>query len=313
MKLASQTIQPGLVYSNLASLNAWRFHVKHFKIGSQQAMLQQTGNHQIPRKGRGMDFDEVRPYQAGDEVRHIDWRVTARTQKPHTKLFTEEEDRSVVLVVEQTNSLFFGSQNKFKSVLALDIFAILGWAAINQNDKLGLFIVKDQNEAQESQENWQAPSQQSKYLQQAFNRLTAINSQLHSSSLSSNQAWLQALQHLPRLIQPNTKIILIGDLFKLNDATDLLSKLTKHNDLIAVHLQDKLEFELPKSQIISLTDGGNTARFNTDDVATAYKDSYNQIWLQLKAGFESLKIPLISINTSDDLVPTLLEKRLLKL
>jgi uncharacterized protein (DUF58 family) len=102
-----------LLYSTLEPLMAWQFQVKTRKFVAHQALqAQQTGTHHALRKGRGMSFSEVRQYQPGDDIRHMDWRVTARTQKPHTKEFIEEHERPTLLVCEQSPALFFASQTR---------------------------------------------------------------------------------------------------------------------------------------------------------------------------------------------------------
>ena len=94
-----------------------------------------VGLHQSKLRGRGVDFDQVRVYQAGDDVRNIDWRVTARTQEPHTKLFHEERERPIFILVEQSQRLFFGSGLMFKSVLAAQAAALVGWGALGHNER----------------------------------------------------------------------------------------------------------------------------------------------------------------------------------
>ena len=120
------------LYTTLNQLVESRFHVKHHTLGSQQKVMQQvSGGHHSLRKGSGMTFSEVRQYQAGDDIRHIDWRVTARTQKAHTKVFTEEHERPVLIVAEQTPTLFFGSKVQLKAAQVLNVAALLGWCLIN--------------------------------------------------------------------------------------------------------------------------------------------------------------------------------------
>src|SRR5690554_948998 len=109
----------------------------HLQRWSGRRMAKQSGSHASPFKGRGLSFHHVREYQGGDEIRHIDWRVTARTTTAHTKIFEEEKERPVVLCVDQRSSMFFGSQHCFKSVLACHVMALLGWAALESNDRVG--------------------------------------------------------------------------------------------------------------------------------------------------------------------------------
>ena len=133
------------IYSNITDLLGFRFLVKRKKLSHQQTLISAKGGyHQAIRKGRGMSFTEVREYQAGDEIRHIDWKVSARTQKTHTKVFTEELEKPIICITEQSSRLFFGSQVRFKSVQAMNISAIIGWIALNHGDKFGGQVFNNQ-------------------------------------------------------------------------------------------------------------------------------------------------------------------------
>ena len=115
--------------------------VQLFSTPSQRSPL--IGLHHSKLRGRGVDFDQVRVYQAGDDVRTIDWRVTARTQEPNTKLFHEERERPIFIMVEQSCRLFFGSGQMFKSVLAAQAASLIGWAALGHNDRVGGLVFGD--------------------------------------------------------------------------------------------------------------------------------------------------------------------------
>lgn len=299
--------QAALVYSDLNRLNDWRFHVKQLKIGNRQAILSQSsGATKAIRKGRGMDFSEVRPYQAGDEVRHIDWKVTARTQKTHTKLFTEEHERPVIFLVEQSGRLFFGSQYKFKSVLALDVLSALAWAALNQGDKVGGLIV--------GQTQWIEPKRQDRYLQQLLNVALKQNLQLSQPESSHHQAWLNALKQVTPLIHPNSKLVLIGDLFSLSNAQNQLQTLAKHTDILAIHLVDPLDYQLPKQGLLSISNGEQNINLDTQSpkLQNQYQQAYQQAWSQLEQQMQQAQIALVTIETQDDLIQTLVNKRVLR-
>lgn len=299
--------QPGLVYTDLDRLNDWMFHVKQYKLGHHQQVVSRAGgSSRSPRKGRGMDFAEVRHYQAGDEVRHIDWRVTARTQKPHTKLFTEEHERQVIFLIEQSSRLFFGSKNKFKSVLALDIASILGWAAFNGGDKVGGQIVGDRQ--------WIEPKHQQKNLQLLFNQALQHHRQLNQPGLGNHQAWSSTLQTLASRILPNSKVILIGDLFALHSSIGLLQSLSKHSNLLAIHLTDPLEYQLPANGKLMLTYAEQNLKIDSDSQKQRqnYSDSFNQAWSQLQHAFSQVRAACVKLQTTDDLIPQMMNLGLLR-
>ena len=144
MSNLQQDLNPRGAYTELAALLRCRFSAQDLKLFAHQpARSILSGGERTRCRGRGMDFEEVRLYQPGDDIRSIDWRVTARTQVAHTKIFREERERPVFMLVDQRSPLFFGSTRCFKSVLAAHIAALLGWAALANGDRLGALVFGD--------------------------------------------------------------------------------------------------------------------------------------------------------------------------
>lgn len=303
-------IEQAAVYSDITRLNGWRFHVKHLKLGHQQKIMAQMGGaSRTVRKGRGMEFSEVRLYQPGDEVRHIDWRVTARTQIPHTKLFTEEHERPIVFVVEQSPSLFFGSQGCFKSVRVLDALAILGWAGLNQGDRVGGIIFGQQPG------QWLEPKRQAKVLLQLFDNGLKQQQLITKPGLITNQGWLKALNQITGLLHPASKVILIGDMFNLdNEALNKLQNLSRHNPITALHITDPLEQSLPMLGEVEFNDGENQFVIDSNDAKTRakYVADYHQAWLGLKQNLISRRISLVSLDTLQNPIEQLLQQKVLR-
>lgn len=289
------------VYSSLAGLNGWKFHVKHLKLGNaQQVMQHSVGTRSSPRKGRGMDFSETRPYQIGDEVRHIDWRVTARTQKAHTKLFMEEEERKVFFIVEQSSRLFLASIYKLKIALALDILALLAFAAENQGDKVSCKLLEGHDFSGHQVSN----------INQFFE--LALAKQQSTTPTQTSPSWKIELQKVSRLIQPNTKVVLIGDMFSLNNAQEELQNLRKHNDILAIHLTDYLETNLPPNRILKISDGFQEIQLNaTKEMQQTYKNQYLTRYQSLESSMTNIGVSLVNVNTQDDLLAKLLSSKVL--
>ncbi|UQB42210.1 DUF58 domain-containing protein [Thiomicrospira microaerophila] len=298
------------VYSDLSRLNAWRFHVKQLKLGHQQRIVMQSnGARPSPRKGRGMEFSEVRLYQPGDDVRHIDWKVSARSQHTHTKLFSEEHERPVVFVVEQSACLFFASQHCFKSVLALDIMALLAWATLNQEDRVGGLVFG------ESASHWVEPKRQAKSLLHLFNHALNQNQQLTRPGQGDNQAWLNALNKVAPLVHPASRIILVGDCLNLDNACHgVLRQLAKHTAITAIHCEDPIETSLPASHSLALSDG--ETEFYLDGQNTqqqqGYQNAYQQAWLNQQSSLSRFGIALCRVSTADKPIEALIKQRLLR-
>ena len=212
-----------------------------------------AGNYLAKIKGRGMEFAEVRHYQAGDDVRTIDWAVTARTGKAHTKLFQEEKERPVFILLDLSDSMIFGSQFVFKSVQAVHLAALISWQAKQRNDRLG-GIIFNQKEVVELK-----PSARNKgllsFLYQT-EKLCVSAPLCHALSPSKNndqqEQFSTQLKRLSRLTQTGCQIHLISDFSQVDDeCIKLINRMNKHNQISAWQINDPLEFQLPKKNLRS--------------------------------------------------------------
>ncbi|HEY6130551.1 MAG TPA: DUF58 domain-containing protein, partial [Halioglobus sp.] len=145
MQLADINAPAHGAYVQLNELIALRFPAQQIKLGRRKRALNSlAGPIKSNFRGRGIDFEEVRSYQPGDDIRTIDWRVTARTGSAHTKLFREERERPVMVVIDQRGSMFFGSTHCFKSVLAAQLASLLAWSALHGGDRVGGLVFNDE-------------------------------------------------------------------------------------------------------------------------------------------------------------------------
>jgi uncharacterized protein (DUF58 family) len=212
-------------------------------------------------RGRGIDFSEVRPYYPGDDIRTIDWRVTARKARPHTKVFREERERHTLLVVDQTQSMFFGSRIRLKSVAAAECAARVAWRAIRQNDRVGGLIIG--NDAVASHR----PYRNLKPLARFFGDLVRFNHALHRGApLPSRDHFEQALLRVRRLARRDHRIYVLSDFTPLGDHwREALRALARYNEVIAVRISDPLEQELPPADLYTVTDGEERWQFDAGD------------------------------------------------
>lgn len=297
------TLPAHRVYANLDELQRWQVFTRPYKLGHQQKLVAHIGGHRPTlRKGRGMTFSEVRLYQAGDDVRHIDWKVTARTQKPHTKLFTEEHERPVFLIVEQSANLFFGTARCFKSVLALDVMAILGWATLNQADRIGGVVFG----AQHGTLPWVQPKRHQQALLSLCNLALQQQQTLNAPAQVSGH-WCSVLEQVRPWIPPASKVFLIGDLLKLDSqAQQTLIQLRQHADLVALHLEDPFDCALPEQGGLQVSDGHSVQTLQTDAATRkAYAQAYQDLWQQQTQALGRYDIPLLAINSADSALESL--------
>lgn len=214
-----------------------------------------AGNYLSVSKGRGMEFDEVRHYQPGDDIRTIDWRVTARTGKPHTKLFREEKERPVFILVDFGPSMFFGSQLLFKSVQAAHLAAVIAWAAKERGDKIGGLIASAQTHRELK------PKSRQQGVLQLFHQLIDVhNAELAQRDQADNSLRFEsACARLRRLAMPGSLVFIISDFEQLTDASiKHLSQLKQHCEIHARQITDPLEISLPSvkgTRHLPVTDG----------------------------------------------------------
>lgn len=298
-------------------VSQYRFIREHLKAASSH-----FGGHKSAFRGRGMEFEEVRLYHSSDDIRHIDWRVTARTGQPHTKLFREERERPIFIVVDQSQSMFFGSVTLFKSVLAAHIAAAIAWDGFQSRDRVGGIIYNDDQLIELKPVNGKRGTL--RYLHQ----LTALNQALvtatrtlNSHNLSSSvthrpkgpantlkqNSLLQALNHLRIIAKPGSIIHLITDCksWHLEDEATRqqieiqLALLRRHNDIHCLIIYDPLEKHIPNMGLLGFSDGVDRQQIDTRQSALRkrHADAFALHSQQLSTTLLDLGIPIHFFST----------------
>jgi len=242
---------PGVLPS-VRDLVALRAQVRKWKLlPQQQALAPASGQYRSRFKGRGMEFEEVRNYQSGDDVRHMDWKVTARSGRPHIKLFREERERPVFLAVDYSPGMFFGTRICFKSVLAARIASLLAWSAMDNHDRVGglVFSGKLHRECR--------PEPGKLGVIRLINSLT---DQVHlpDNNIISYVDLVAPLQRLRHVAKPGSLIFLLSDFRGLAaDTEHHLARLRQHCELVFIHISDPMEEHLPPPGNYAVSDGRN--------------------------------------------------------
>lgn len=278
-------------------------HGSILPLDAGRILARQSGDYQSPYKGRGMEFDESRPYQPGDDIRNIDWRVTARTGRTHTKLFREERERPIFLWVDFRSPMFFATRGRYKSVLAASMASLLGWSAVFHGDRIGAVIFSDAMHHELKPQRGKA----------AVLRLIKQMVQFpawrgEAGAAGAGDAGARALLRLRRVARPGSLIFLLSDFRRLDerDESELL-RLSRHNDLVMIFIHDPLERDLPPPGIYRVSDGEREYVLDTFDPGRAaeYRRRFEDHQRRLERLARRHGIFLIQCSTRDDPVAVL--------
>lgn len=276
-----------IILSELIALsrqaNSLQLHATHIRS-------QMSGQYLSRITGRGMEFDESRPYQPGDDVRHIDWRVTARTGNTHTKLFREERERPVFINVDMRAAMFFATQGRFKSVIAAELAALIAWTAHRQGDRIGGEIFSETRHIEFRPRRGQ---------QNVLHLLKSLSSIEMPMSIETHSL-LVPLQRINRIVHPGSLVCLISDFRGLDDAASTQLKLiARHSELILLHVHDPLEQQLPQKGLYRVSFGERLLNINTSNKALRnnYAQHYQQRIRRLDQLTHRYRIRLIHCRT----------------
>jgi uncharacterized protein (DUF58 family) len=255
-----------------------------------------AGDYHSVFKGRGMNFEEVREYQPGDEIRTIDWNVTARLGSPFVKKFTEERELTVMLIVDVSASGNFGSTSQSKRELAAEVACLLAFSAIRNNDKVGLLLFSDRLEL------FIPPKKGRSHT------LRIIREILFFEPVGRGTDPAAALDHLNKIVTRRAVVFLISD-FQAKDFSRELAVTARRHDLIAIRIEDERETALPNIGILTLEDAetGDQIEINTADrnVRARFATAAEAKQTELKRVLRQNRIDRIDLRTGDDYLPAL--------
>lgn len=295
----SETLSDNGIITDLSRLLGCRHWAQRLNLFSRQAAKNMLlGNVRSRFRGRGMEFEEVRRYQAGDDIRTIDWKVSARAHGTFTKLFCEERERPCHIIVDQRSSLFFGSTGLFKSVLAAEVASAIAWAALKGGDRVGGQVIGDNNERD---------SRAKRSKQSVLRFIHDINELNHTllqpvttqSQGSANCTLTNSLEECRRITRPGTAIFIISDFHDFDaDSAKALSKLSKHADISLLRISDTLEQNLPIFGGIAISDGQHTSKINvTKTLKREYQVKLNERDVLLKNAATQARALFADIST----------------
>ena len=287
-------------YAELESLVALQYKTGGFTLKHNQPVHSLLfGRRASHVRGRGLDFEEIRSYVNGDDVRSIDWRVTARTQKPYVRVYSEERDRPTMLVIDQRINMFFGSRTSMKSVVAAEIAALAAWRVFHQGDRVGAFVFND-----DAIEYVRMRRSRATVLR-ILDRICYQNHLLRADTpTSARPGRLNKVLDSVARVCPHDALILIASDFDGADAAsrDLLVHLSRSNDVICCLTHDPLAVRLPPAEQLVVSNGELQVelQLGQDKVRKSILDASDQRIRSILAWQHELGIPVLPISTADD-------------
>ena len=288
------------MYTSVDALQRLQFAAKGFAFNSLQPINSILAGKNISKlRGRGLNFEEMRQYQRGDDIRTMDWKVTMRTGKPHVKVYTEEKERSVFLLVDQRQSMFFGSKKKMKSVIAAEVATLIAWQVIDSTDRIGAIVFNDTDAVtlMPQRSHLQVIKIIDEITKQNQALKTGVTSAEHQVSLE--HMFTQAL----RIAGHDALVILIGDGYGWNDRCgEYVKKLSQHNDFIMCHVTDPLEHKLAELPHMVVSDGNVQVEVSPQEkkLQQEFSDNVKTSIGSFTELANQYRIPLLPFNTVED-------------
>lgn len=257
-----------------------------------------AGQYHSAFKGRGMAFSEVREYQFGDDIRDIDWNVTARYSKPFIKVFEEERELTVMLLIDVSSSQDFGTHHSVKRDMVTEMAATLAFSAIQNNDKIGVIFFSDKIE------KFIPPKKGKKHILYIIRELISFKAESHKTDVG------MAMKYLTNVIKKRCTAFMISDFVDNNDYKNALTIANRKHDIVALQVYDSLETQLPKVGLMKIQDSETGAEQWIDTSSRKVREAYKKWWEvrqeQMRQTFNRSRVDSVSVRTDEDYVKALL-------
>lgn len=293
--------KPRGAYANLQDMIRIRYKAADFSFKPVQPVNSiLSGRYASRLRGRGLNFEELRRYHPGDDIRSMDWKVTARTRTPHVRVYTEEKDRSVLLIVDQRLNMFFGTRQRMKSVTALELAALGAWRALDSGDRVGMIGFNDDALVEIK------PQRSQKTVMSMFHALIELNHQLSvkASIARQPQQLNDALLAASQMVSHDALVVIISDFYGVNEQTQkLVAQLARHNDILGMLVHDPVRIN-PIDQNINVSDGVLQFPLALKNKKTrqAITEDYLREQELIKTYLRQLSAPLLMISNEGDVV-----------
>jgi len=292
------------IHPTLEELIRLRIEARGFSLKPRQPVSGLlSGRYASRLRGRGLIFEELRDYRPGDDIRSMDWKATARLRKPHVRVYSEERERPVLLIVDQRTPMFFGSARTTKATAATEVAALAAWRSLDAGDRVGAIIFSDDDVVEIR------PHRSSGNVLRICDELVKANTKLSahrpsSDSTSLNDALLRAIN----VAKHDHLVLIVTDFADADDKTrELTTALAAHNDLIAILVYDPLGASLPIQAPMRATDGERQLTLSGgSDFESLYVNAFRERCDELRTILRALRVPILPICTHDPILDQIL-------
>lgn len=252
------------------------------------------GKHASKLRGRGLDFEEVRNYVAGDDIRNIDWKVTARTQKTSTRVYSEEKEKPALIIVDQSKSMFFGSQKRTKSVVAAELAALAAFRVLKEGDRVGGVVFADKSI------DIVFPKRDRKNILRFLEKIVERNRELETSPpIKFEEALKETMGKIRNIITHDFLIIIISDFLRYSpEVIKFISRMSQHNDVILAKVFDPMERDISSTKLIA-GDGDKQIVVDGEDkkLRKKFKEGFELDYANFEKQMKKHRIPIMAIDT----------------
>ncbi|WP_422358510.1 DUF58 domain-containing protein [Reichenbachiella sp.] len=294
--MADQDKYPKDIFTSLKELlEMERFaHSIRFQSSKKKVKSVLGGKHASKLRGRGLDFEEVRNYVQGDDIRNIDWKVTARTKVTHTRVFSEEKEKPALVVVDQSRSMFFGSSQRTKSVVAAELAAIAAFKVLKQGDRVGGVVIADE------EIDVLKPKRDRRNILRFLEKVVSRNQELIEGKPTNFDDVLKAtLTKVQNLVTHDYLVVVISDFHRYSpEVIQFASRMKHHNDVVFIQVTDPMERDIPATKFVA----GDTATQIAIDGANAklrkhFSEAFDSDLDSFKLQMKMHRIPVLQFDT----------------
>jgi uncharacterized protein (DUF58 family) len=282
----------------------WFSSVVNLGTGKQKSNSILSGRYASRLRGRGLDFEEARPYIIGDDIRNIDWNVTAKTGRTHTKVFTEEKEKPAFIFVDQSPTMGFGSKNKTKAVIAGELASIIAHKIKKGGDRVGGMVYTGDNY------ELITPKRDSRNIIYFLQKIVDANQSIYKhKEVDFEKSLTEVIAKINNVVTHDFVVFIISDFHRYSDTVlQYLSELSLHNDLVLIKVFDELEERMPSEQLVvtnkthQINLNGNNNKLK-EKLETSFESNYKNF----KSELEKYKINIFKVNTTDPIEEQLIE------